>query len=509
MKRRNHLLIATILLLCTTLFISPVSAQVATKLVFSFQPHDSIAGRAINIPNLGPTVIVQDSFGNTVTSSTASITIAIGTNPGGGTLSGTTSKNASGGVATFSDLSIDKAGTGYTLIATATGLTSATSNAFNITAAAAAKVAFTTPPTSTTAGSTLAGPPTVTVQDSFGNTVTYWTASITVAIGTNPGGGTLSGTTTKNAASGVASFTDLSINLSGTGYTLTAASAGLTAATSNAFNIISAVTGGTIAGIVSRASDGLPIGAALVEVLQANAVRAITGTGTNGSYSVSGLPAGTYGVRASAANFAAQQQNGVAVSNGGTSPANFSLNAVPGLQISITSPVDDKFVERSQIWVFGQASAPAGIAQVTVNSKPAQANEGAFGAVLPVVLGLNAVTAMLVDFSGNVAIDTIIVTRQEPRTPDFIAIWDGIKNALRAGNIAGALEFIIEKSRERYQGIFTALGIQLSEIDLILTNINPIAVRQEDAEFEMFRSGRSFEIFFARDDDGIWRLASF
>src|SRR6266550_2163971 len=52
----------------------------------------------------------------------------------GGTLSGTTSVNAVNGVATFSTLSINNAGNGYTLTASASGLTGATSTAFNITA---------------------------------------------------------------------------------------------------------------------------------------------------------------------------------------------------------------------------------------------------------------------------------------------------------------------------------------------------------------------------------------
>jgi len=39
-----------------------------------------------------------------------------------------------------------------------------------------------------------------------------------------PGGGTLSGTTTLSAVSGVATFSNLSIDKSGAGYTLTAAS---------------------------------------------------------------------------------------------------------------------------------------------------------------------------------------------------------------------------------------------------------------------------------------------
>src|SRR5205823_639741 len=44
------------------------------------------------------------------------------------------------GTATFSNLSIDKVGTGYTLQATSSGLTSATSSAFNITVGSATQV---------------------------------------------------------------------------------------------------------------------------------------------------------------------------------------------------------------------------------------------------------------------------------------------------------------------------------------------------------------------------------
>ena len=58
---------------------------------------------------------------------------------------------------------------------------------------------------------------------------------MTLAIGTNPGGGTLSGTTTVAAVNGVATFSNLSINKVGTGYTLTASDGSLTAATSSSF----------------------------------------------------------------------------------------------------------------------------------------------------------------------------------------------------------------------------------------------------------------------------------
>ena len=58
---------------------------------------------------------------------TGPVSIALAAHPGGATLGGTLTVNAVGGVATFGDLSVDKAGTGYTLRATAAGLPAATS----------------------------------------------------------------------------------------------------------------------------------------------------------------------------------------------------------------------------------------------------------------------------------------------------------------------------------------------------------------------------------------------
>ena len=69
---------------------------------------------------------VRDAFGNAV-ASTAAITIAIGANPGQASLGGSTSKNATAGVAAFSNLTISQAGSGYTLTATSSGLSPATS----------------------------------------------------------------------------------------------------------------------------------------------------------------------------------------------------------------------------------------------------------------------------------------------------------------------------------------------------------------------------------------------
>jgi hypothetical protein len=80
----------------------------------------------------------------------------------------------------------------------------------------------------------------VTARDAFGNTATGFSGNVTVAItsGTGTAGAVLSGTVTVAASAGVATFSNLSINLTGNSYTLTATSGALTAATSSAFNIM-------------------------------------------------------------------------------------------------------------------------------------------------------------------------------------------------------------------------------------------------------------------------------
>src|SRR5204862_424251 len=104
-------------------------------------------------------------YGNTVTTATNSVALAIGTNPNSGTLSGTKTVAAVNGVATFAGLSIDKAGVGYTLAASASGLTGATSSAFDITPGAASVLAFIVQPSGAAAGSSITPAVQVTIRD--------------------------------------------------------------------------------------------------------------------------------------------------------------------------------------------------------------------------------------------------------------------------------------------------------------------------------------------------------
>ena len=185
-----------------------------------------------------PVVTIQDVSNNTCTDATNSVTLAITNNPSSGTLSCTTNPlSATSGVATFTGCDIDKSGTGYTITASASGLTSDTSAAFNITCTPS-KVTFSTQPGGGVISNDWVQQPIVSVQNSSSVTCNEATNSVTLAINNNPGSGTLScATNPLTASNGLASFSGCDINAVGTGYTLDATASGLTTATSSSFNI--------------------------------------------------------------------------------------------------------------------------------------------------------------------------------------------------------------------------------------------------------------------------------
>ena len=211
-------------------------AGAATKLVFTQVPVNTRAGATIT-PSVK--VAIQDASGNTVTSAQDAVTLAIGANPSGGTLGGTLTVAAVNGVATFGDLSIDKAGPGYTLVASAGALTGATSAGFDVLPGNASRLVFIVGPGARVVGQTFSPAIQVQVQDAGGNPVL--TASNTITIGSSVAG-TLSGNASQTPFLGTATFSNLALTKAGVGYVLTAHSSGLVDAASDPFDVTQGAT---------------------------------------------------------------------------------------------------------------------------------------------------------------------------------------------------------------------------------------------------------------------------
>ncbi|MGH7537913.1 MAG: Ig-like domain-containing protein [Gemmatimonadales bacterium] len=194
-------------------------------LAFIVQPSNATAGATIAPP---VQVEIRDAFANRVTGASNAVTMAIGANPSGGTLSGTTPQLAAGGVATFADLSINNAGTGYRLTASAAGLADATSNAFNITSVptvSAALSSVTAFPGTITVGSGISTI-TVNVRDGAGNPMSGIPVSLSATGSgnsiTQPGATNASGVTTGTLSSTVEETKTVTATADGTVITQTA-----------------------------------------------------------------------------------------------------------------------------------------------------------------------------------------------------------------------------------------------------------------------------------------------
>ncbi|HQR17884.1 MAG TPA: hypothetical protein PK948_05920, partial [Gemmatimonadales bacterium] len=255
-----------------------LSAGAATRLTITTEPPASAQS---GIAMAATVVQVQDVSGNLVGSSTATVTASIAS--GGGALSGTLSTAAVAGVATFSNLILTGTIGARTLAFNATGLTQDVSTAINLAAGNAASVAFVQEPTAVTAGAAITPAPTVRVLDGAGNLVTTPAQTVALTISTNPGGATLSGTTSVATVSGLATFPGISLNRSGAGYRLRAAAGALVPDTSVAFNVTAAAATTIAANSATAQSDtaGLPVAAppsVLVTDANANPVAGVSVT---------------------------------------------------------------------------------------------------------------------------------------------------------------------------------------------------------------------------------------
>jgi hypothetical protein len=203
--------------------------QTATRLAYRVPPPAStVAGEAFGT---AVQVEIRDDSGAVVPDAQLPVTLT----SSGALLHGTATVNAINGVASFSGLWMETAGSGYTLSATSGALAAAVSPPLAITPAPRVAVAYVNPPVTDSAGAHLAV--VARLRDRFGNTDTAATDTVRARLVLNAPGGALFGDTVAAAVGGVASFPALSLHLAGAGYALSASARGLDSAVSDTFGV--------------------------------------------------------------------------------------------------------------------------------------------------------------------------------------------------------------------------------------------------------------------------------
>jgi uncharacterized protein YjdB len=197
-----------------------VVAGAPTQLVVVTQPSNGVSSLPLTTQ---PVIEVRDATGN-ITTSNAPISAAVAS--GVGTLSGTTSVNASNGTASFNDLAITGTGT-FTLTFTSAGLTSATSSSFTVTGGGPTTIAANSALTqSATAGTAVTAAPSVKVTDAGNAPVSGVNVTFTVT----SGGGSItpaSPATVVTDAAGLATLTGWTLGTTAGANTVAASVAGL------------------------------------------------------------------------------------------------------------------------------------------------------------------------------------------------------------------------------------------------------------------------------------------
>lgn len=118
-------------------FTTGLSLESPSKLVFLGAP-----GSVATAQKFAVQVVLEDSLGGWVRSASDSpqVTLTLGANPAGGALAGTRTKVAVNGIASFDDLTLDRPGAGYTLVATSGALAGAMSAPLTVSASAGSLV---------------------------------------------------------------------------------------------------------------------------------------------------------------------------------------------------------------------------------------------------------------------------------------------------------------------------------------------------------------------------------
>jgi uncharacterized protein YjiK len=168
---------------------------------------------------------------------------------------------------------------------------------------------------------------------------------------------------------------------------------------------LSTPTTGSVAGKVTDSSTGIPLPDVSVTIKDFLNATYATKTGSDGTYTVSGLAPGDFTATFLKSGYIQQTANGISIV-GQSQTLDIQLLPVPSLSIAITSPQDGATVNSSPVTVTGNVSNSA---SVTVNGVQTSVTDNTFSVTIPLSEGSNAIQATATDQYGQTASQTIHV----------------------------------------------------------------------------------------------------
>ncbi len=309
-----------------------VSGAAPNRLAFATQPIGGTGG-ATELPQQ-PVVAIHDQYGNLVASDvTTEVSLALTSDDAAFTCDANPVQ-AQSGLAMFAGCAVDVPGV-YTLTATATDLTAATSAEFVVSAGAPAELEFTTQPGNAPGGEPLSAQPVVRVVDAAGNAVA---ATVSLALDGDTDATLTCAVNPVAAPVGVATFTGCTVDRAGD-YTLVATAVGTDVEVESAPFIIAAgavdraVFSVSPSDAIANAPFGtqpvvrfLDAGGNVVEDSAGDVRLALAGDSTGGALSCDANPV--------------EAESGVATFEGCqiSAPGSYRLTAVTAAGVAVSAP---------------------------------------------------------------------------------------------------------------------------------------------------------------------------
>ena len=196
--------------------------------------------------------------------------------------------------------------------------------------------------------------------------------------------------------------------------------------------------------------------------------------------------------------------NSVTVVSSGPSPFTISADPTQGI---FPLTVAFSVAKRTPSTIINYQFKPGGPGNSATNTDPNVLF--AFTYTQP---GIYQATVTISDSVGNVFTQTLAIQAQDPSQMDqiFQAIWNGMNNALIAGNKVKAMSFLSLGAQLKYGPVFDKLLPSMPTIIASYSPLQRVSISGDIGEYAINRTingvNRIFLIYFLQGDDGTWLI---